>query len=412
MGDEASPGVTRAPGTRLAGMTRPIVVLGIVSFLADLSGEMVYPVIPLFVTGTLGAPALALGIVEGVAEGTANLTKMASGRWSDRSGQRRPFVVGGYSLATLGKALLAVAAAWPMALAGRALDRFGKGLRTAPRDAMLADFAQPAHVGRVFGFHRTLDTLGAVGGPLLALALLALLDDRLRLVIAIAVVPGVLSVVALRWLPRDAPAVPSKKTGGWRFGDLPGRFYLLLAVTVLFMFGNSSDAFLILRAEDLGLTTTMVVLAYVAFNTVYAALSLPAGIISDRVPRAWVMVVGWSAFAAVYSGFAFAGSGAVWPLFIVYGAYMAMTDGVSKALVVDLAPGPLRTSALGLFQGVAGLAALSSSVLAGLLWDQVGPQAPFVLGAVCAGAAAVGLAVLTLGGATRPPSPAGALAGG
>lgn len=412
MGGDSDQGTGQSKRARLAGITRPIVVLGIVSFLADLSGEMVYPIIPLFITGTLGAPALALGIVEGVAEGTANLTKLLSGRWSDRAGKRKPFVVAGYSLAAAGKALLAAAPVWPVALGGRALDRFGKGLRTAPRDAMLADFAAPAYRGRVFGFHRALDTLGAVGGPLVALVLIALLDDRLRLVIAIAVVPGVMAVFALRWLPEHA-AAESPEGNGWRFSELPARFYILLAITALFMLGNSSDAFLILRAENLGLTTTMVVLAYVGFNAVYAALSLPAGIVSDRMPRAWLMVSGWAVFAAVYAGFALSGSGtAVWPLFVVYGAYMAMTEGVSRALVADIAPGPLRSSAMGLFQGVAGLAALVSSVLAGVLWDQVDPAAPFVLGAGCAVAAAIALAAFTLGGAIHPPAPVRASAGG
>ncbi|KAA0236697.1 MAG: MFS transporter [Dehalococcoidia bacterium] len=407
MSGRAAPRRFPARKARLAGITRPVVVLGLVSLLADLSSEMVYPLIPLFVTGTLGAPALALGVVEGVAEGTANLTKMLSGRWADRAGSRKPFVVGGYALAALGKGVLALAPGWPVALGGRAFDRFGKGLRTAPRDAMLADFAEPRYRGRVFGFHRAMDTLGAVAGPLVALALIALLEDRLRLVIAIAVVPGVAAVVALRWLPERQADRAADARDGRRWSELPGRYYLLLGITVLFMLGNSSDAFLILRAENLGLTTAMVVLAYVAYNAVYAALSLPAGVISDRIPRAWLLVAGWAAFAAVYAGFALAGDGAaVWPLFVAYGAYMAMTEGVSKALVADMAPGPLRASAMGLFQGVAGLAALLSSVAAGLLWDQVGPSAPFYLGAACALAAAVALGVFVHAGAIHPPSAA------
>lgn len=397
---------TLPPERRLLGVSRPVWVLSLVSLLADVSSEMVYPIIPLFITGTLGAPGLAVGVVEGVAEGTANLTKLLSGGWSDVAGRRKPFVVAGYALAASGRLILAVATVWPVALVGRSVDRFGKGLRGAPRDAMLADFAGPAERGRVFGIHRTMDTLGAVLGPLLGLALLALADDRLRLVIALAVVPGFAAVVALRWLPAD-PAPADARASGWRFRGLPRRFYVLLAITMLFMIGNSSDAFLILRSQDLGLGTTLVVLAYVSYNVVYAGLSLPAGIISDRVPRSWLMVTGWAVFAGVYLGFAAVGSEAgVWPLFLIYGAYIALTDGVSKALVADLAPDDLRSSAMGLFQGLTGLAALLASVAAGMLWDYVSEAAPFVLGASCAATAALLLAGFTLGGGFRvQPAP-------
>jgi MFS family permease len=386
---------------RLAGISGPIAVLGLVSLFADLSSEMVYPIIPLFLTSTLGAPGLAVGVVEGVAEGTANITKLVSGRWADVAGRRKPFVVAGYAFAAAGKAILALAPAWPVALAGRAVDRFGKGIRTAPRDAMLADLSDDRYHGRVFGFHRMMDSLGAVGGPLVGLALLAAFDDRLRLVMLFAVAPGLLSVLALRWLPERAPE-PAPQQERARSGSLPRRFYLLLGITLVFMAGNSSDAFLILRARDLGLSTTLVVLAYAAYNAVYAGLSLPAGIVSDRLPRAWVLIAGYALFAAVYGGFALTGSrAAVWPLFLLYGGYMALTDGVSKALVSDMVPGPARSSAMGLYQGLAGLAALLASVTAGLLWDHVSRGAPFALGAACAIAAALLLAAVTLSGAFR-----------
>ncbi len=402
-GQEQSP--TRAGHRRLAGITRLIWILSVVSFLADLSSEMVYPLIPLFLTGTLGAPATAVGLMEGIAEGTANVTKLAAGRWSDAAGRRKPFVVGGYVLAAAGKGILAVAPAWPVALAGRSVDRFGKGIRTAPRDALLADFAEEQYRGRVFGLHRTMDTLGAVAGPLVGLLLLALFDDRLRLIIAIALVPGAAAVLVLRWLPEHG-AAPAAQAQRWDLARLPRRFYVLLAITVVFMLGNSSDAFLILRSQDLGLTTTMVVLAYVAYNVVYAGLALPAGIFSDRVPRSWLMVTGWSVFAAVYGGFALAESEtAVWPLLITYGSYIALTDGISKALIADIAPGPLRSSAMGLYQGATGIAALLASITAGILWDRVSETAPFTMGAACALAAAVALGAFTLMGGFRVDRP-------
>ncbi|MCC6382297.1 MAG: MFS transporter [Dehalococcoidia bacterium] len=379
---------------RLAGITRPVWVLGVVSFFADLSGEIVYPIIPLFITGTLGAPAVAVGIVEGVAEGTANLTKIVSGRWSDLAGARKPFVVAGYGLAAVGKLILGLAPAWGVALAGRAVDRFGKGMRTAPRDALLSDFTEPRYRGRAFGLHRTMDTLGAVGGPLLGLAFIALAGDHLREVILLALVPGVLAVVALRWLPERAPprsAEGRHSRSAWR--GLPGSFWLLLGISAVFMVGNSSDAFLILRSKDLGLSTTLVVLAYVVYNAVYAAISLPAGELSDRIPRAWLVSGGWAVFALVYLGFALAGDGwAAWHLFAVYGAYIALTDGVSKALVADMVPDAVRSGAMGLYQGLLGLAALVASVTAGILWDTVSERAPFYVGAGCAAAAAVALA--------------------
>lgn len=383
------------------GITRPVWILGLVSFFADLSGEMVYPIIPLFLTGTLGAPAVAVGIVEGAAEGTANLTKLFSGRWADVVRARKPFVVAGYSLGAIGKVILGLANVWPVALVGRTADRFGKGIRTAPRDALLVDFTEAGNRGRVFGFHRSMDTLGAIGGPLIGLAFLAG-GAPLRWVILLAVVPGIVSVFVLKWLPERKPEPKAAGVAAPGASALPFPFWVLLGVTALFMIGNSSDAFLILRSKDLGLTTTLVVLAYVAYNFVYASLSYPAGIVSDRVPRAAVLVVGYLVFAGVYAGFAIVSHDwAVWPLFAVYGAYIALTDGVSKALVADLTPSDLRSSAMGLFQGVAGLAALVASITAGILWDTVSDRAPFALGAVCALLACAGLLVMMSSGMLR-----------
>ena len=393
---------------RLAGITRPVWVLGVVSLLADLAGEMVYPIIPLFLTGTLGAPVAVVGIVEGSAEATANLTKIVSGRLSDKVRARKPFIVAGYALGALGKLIVGLATAWPIALAGRSSDRFGKGIRGAPRDALLADLTESRYLGRVFGFHRSMDTLGAVGGPLIGIGLLAL-GVPLRWIILVSVLPSVAAIMALRWLPerRRRQAVPVRSV---RSEPLPRAFILLLCATAIFMVGNSSDAFLILRSKDLGLSTTLVVLAYVCYNLVYAAFSLPAGMLSDRIPRLWILVAGYLVFAAVYGGFAFAGSSiAVWPLFAMYGSYMAMTDGVSKALVGDLVGPSARSSAMGLFQGVSGLAALIASVVAGILWDSVSVRAPFVLGASCAILAALALMALGASGrmsVIRPPGPA------
>lgn len=376
-------------------------LLGVVSFFADLSSELVYPIIPLFLTVTLGAPAAAVGITEGVAEATANLTRLFSGRWSDRIGARKPFVVAGYALAAAGKAILCIAPAWGFALAGRAVDRFGKGIRSAPRDALLADYATPETRGRIFGFHRSMDSAGAVGGPLIGLAFLALAGDHLRIAIALAVIPGVLSVFALRTV-KERPAPEGAESGGAPAGlrSLPRAYWLALGAVGLFMAGNSSDAFLLLRAKDIGLGATLVVLGYVLYNTIYTLGAYPAGAFSDRIPRPVLLCAGYAVFALVYFGFARASHGwTVWPLMATYGVYIAATDGVTKALISDLSPGELRSSALGVFQGVTGMTALFASVAAGILWDEIDPSAPFYLGAACAMAAAALLAGLTASGA-------------
>ena len=371
------------------GVPRNVLFLSVVSFFADVSGEMVYPFIPIFLTTVLGAPVATVGLIEGIAESTASLTKIASGRWSDRLARRLPFIRFGYGAAAIAKLLLAVATGWPMALAARTLDRFGKGVRGSPRDALIADSTPPEQWGRAFGFHRSLDTAGAVVGPLVALILAAVLQDQLRWVIALAVVPGVLSVAALALVHETQPSLQpaGQHVPGVRVPAqaLDPRLKLFLFASLLFALGNSSDIFLILRAKDLGLSTTAVVLAYALYNFTYMAASLPAGIVSDRSGRRNVFLVGLGTFATVYLGFALANdSWQVWPLFFVYGLYMALTDGISKALIADLAPAGQRGAMLGAYGMITGLGALFASVVAGLLWDQVNSAAPFLLGSVMA----------------------------
>jgi len=400
------PGRHDAPVARPFGaIPRTAWLLGLTSLFADVSSELVYPLIPIFLTATLGAPVAAVGLVEGIAEATAYATRPLAGRWSDAAGARKPFVVAGYALAALGKLILFVAPAWGVALAGRAVDRFGKGVRTPPRDAMLADAATPETRGRVFGFHRAMDTLGAVVGPLLALAFLAAAgQEHLRWAIGLAVIPGVVSVLVVARVPETGarPAAPAPGTRP-AHRRLPAAYWLFLGATAIFMAGNSSDAFLILRAKDLGLATTAVVLAYVVYNAVYAVLSYPAGALSDHLPRPAVVIGGQLVFAGVYLGFALASSAAVaWLLFPLYGAYIAATEGVIKAFIADLAPADARTTALGIFQGVTGGFALGASLLAGVLWDAFGPGATFGFGAGAALAAALVTAALLASGRLRP----------
>ena len=386
----------------VAGLPRNVVLLGVTSFFADISTEMVYPIVPIFLTSTLGAPVAAVGLIEGVAESTASLMRLVSGWLSDRVGRRLPLVMGGYGLAAVGKVILAAAHAWPVVLFARFVDRFGKGVRGSPRDALIAD-STPAEVrGRAFGLHRSMDTAGAVVGPLLGLALVALLEDRLRLVFLIAAVPGFLTVAPLLLVrePRAAAHAPAPVPITLR--GLDRRLLLFFGAAMIFAIGNSSDIFLILRAKDLGLSTTAAVLAYVVYNFVYMSGAFPAGIISDHVGRRRVYVLGLIVFAAVYAGFALADDAAyVWPLFAVYGLYIAMTEGVSRAFITDLAPVERRASLLGLYGMLTGLAALFASVIAGVLWDVVGVWAPFALGASAAACAAVLLVGLSVRPAVR-----------
>ena len=386
------------------GVKRPVFVLGVVSFLTDVSSEMVYPLVPLFLTSTLGAPLAAVGLIEGVAESAASLFKAGGGWLSDRLRIRRPLVIAGYALSAASKPLMAAAYVWPVALLVRFADRTGKGIRTAPRDALVADVTPPELRGRAFGFHRAADTLGAVLGPAVALGLLAAFDDNFRVVFLLAFAPA-LAGVALLGLVRERPpaaAEAAAPAGGWR--GLGAGFYVFLAVSLLFALGNSSDAFLLLRAKDVGLSNTEVVLSYMLFNLVYAIVAMPAGIASDRLGRRNVIGLGFAVFAAVYIGFGLAGGGAaVWPLFAVYGLYMAMTEGVGRALVSDFVPSERRATALGLYQGAMGAMVLLSSVIAGVLWDAVDASAPFFLG----GATALAALVLLLVALPRSPAAAG-----
>lgn len=371
-----------------------ILVSGIVSFFTDISSEMIVPVLPLFLTVTLRAPVAAVGIIEGVAESTASLLRVFSGWLSDRAGRRKPLVVAGYTLSNLAKPLLAIAGTWPQVLLVRFVDRVGKGIRTAPRDALIADSIGPEHRGLAFGFHRAMDTAGAAVGPLIAFVALAALPENYRAVFWIATIPGVLAILVglffLREIARPPAAARLPRLG---FAGLGHPFAFFTVVATLFAVGNSSDAFLILRAKDLGLPTTVIPLVYVAFNVVYALLSTPAGALSDRLGRRRMLVFGYAVFALVYAGFALAGKPsahwAVPALFLVYGVYYALTEGIQRALVVDLVPAELRATALGTFATATGLALLPASAIAGWLWGSAGPAAPFVYGSVTAVAALV-----------------------
>jgi len=379
----ADPALLATEPSPIRGISRNVFVLSLVSLCTDISSEMIYPLVPLFLTGVLGASATIVGVIEGLAEAIANLLKLVSGRVTDRSGRWRGWVFAGYGLSALAKPLLALATIWPLVLIARVVDRIGKGARGAPRDALIAASSDPTARGRAFGFHRGMDTAGAVVGPLAGLALLAGSGQNFRLVFLVAFVPAVLGVILIG--RAREPARPSGASTSPRavfaYRAAPPGYRAFLVVGLLFALGNSSDTFLILRAHGLGLGTIATVLAYAVYNLVYAAVGWPAGAVSDRLGRRPLLVAGFLLFALVYGGMGLAtGSGVVWPLLAVYGLYMALTEGVSKAYITDLVPAEQRGGALGLYAAATGGMALISSLLAGLLWDHVAPSAPFYLG--------------------------------
>lgn len=392
-------------------------LLSWVSFFADVSSEMVYPLLPLFLVGVLGASRTQLGAVEGTAVLLVAVMTTVAGIRSDRvGGSRVPWIRWGYGLPVAGKAVIAMAVAWPWVLGGRLLDRFGKGLRGAPRDALIVDAVAADQRGQAFGLHRAFDTAGAFIGVLVSALLLWWLTGTpqsdatgvvaptpawiFRVIFAVGAGLGLvaLAVTFLVREPEQGPATRSTTAidGAAEAAGLPRSYWSLLAVLGLFSLANSSDVFLLLRASELGFSAWSVVDLYAVYNLTYALFAYPAGLVSDRFGRWRVMAAGWAVYAAVYAGFALlpaAHAWGVWPLMAAYGVYMALTDGVGKALIGDLAPKARRGTAMGIHTSVTGVAGLAASVAMGWLWDAAGPGPAFATGAGFAALALVVLAV-------------------
>lgn len=373
-----------------------VIVLGLVSFLTDVSSEMVYPILPLYLTARLGATPGVVGLIEGIAESLASLLKVFSGYISDRLGKRKMLTMVGYGSSTLGKVLLYLSTSWLWVLAGRIVDRFGKGVRTAPRDALIADSTAADHRGAAFGLHRALDTAGAAAGVLLAYLFLTRYRGDFVAVFLWAIIPamaGILILTLARETRREAPSEGERPALQW--SNLPPRLKAFLLVILAFTLGNSSNQFLLLRAKNIGFDTPTVLLLYLAYNIIFATVSLPAGRLSDRLGRKTLLVAGYAVYGLVYVGFALANAPLqVWVLFAIYGLYMAFTEGVEKALVTDIAPQELRATMVGLHATVVGIGLFPASALAGLLWDWLGPQTPFYFGGLMGVLAAAGLAIL------------------
>ena len=370
--------------------------LGWVSFFTDVSTEIVYPLLPVFLTVTLGASTAFVGLVEGIAESTASLLKVASGWWSDRQKRRKPLIIAGYGLSALTRPMMALALTGWQVLGARFIDRIGKGIRSAPRDAMLAASVPPDQRGAAFGVQRMMDNAGAVAGPLLAWIVLQWVTTDFRLLFWIAAVPmiGALGMLIFGAREQARPPVAIVEAAPVPFRATSG-FKSYLGSVLLFTLGNSSDAFLLLRAQSTGIPTSSLPLLWMAFNAVKAVSSYPAGFLSDRIGRSGLILGGWCVYALVYLGFGFASEAwHSWALFLAYGIFYGMTESSERALVADFYPEAQRGRAYGAYHFVTGIASLPASLLMGWLWSVAGPAVAFATGAGFALAASVWFGVV------------------
>jgi MFS family permease len=378
-------------------LPRPVWLLGWVSFFTDTASEMVYPLMPLFLTRVLGAGAMSLGVIEGVAEAANSVLKIISGRMADRSGAPKRLVLAGYGLSSAVRPFIAMATGWLQVLALRFADRLGKGIRSSPRDAMLATFANQSNRGQIFGFHRAMDHAGAVLGPLLAAAFLYFRPDDYRTLFALTIIPGILVVLILLRVPdtrRERASNPkaqipypeeSAVAGSGDQEHLPRAFWHAMVLIFLFSLGNASDAFLLLRFADVGVTPFWIPLLWSAIHVIKSTSSVIGGRVSDRLGRRRVIGAGWLLYAAVYAAFALTDSAPMLiVVFMIYGLYFGLTEGVEKAWVADLAPASGRGNAFGIYNALIGFGALGASLLFGYIWTHASPHAAFYTGAAFA----------------------------
>jgi MFS family permease len=401
-------------------LPRAVWLLGWVSLATDAASEAIYPLLPFFLTRVLSAGAVSIGVVEGAAEAANSLLKVVSGRIADRSGTQRRLVLAGYGLSSAVRPLIALATSWTQVFIVRVADRVGKGVRSAPRDAMLAAWATPTTRGKVYGFHQGMDNLGAVIGPAFATLFLVVYPDHYRMLFALTIVPGAIALLLILLVPEPHHDVasgspqPAKAAAGFTASPLesalsnragldqrpadadsepmPRRFYWFLAVLTLFMLGNSTDAFLLLRLTDAAGSARYVPLMWAGIHIVKSAVSIIGGSWSDRVGRRTVIAIGWLVYAVVYAGFAVSTTlPALLAWFMIYGFYFGFAEGTERALVADLAPAARRGTAFGLYNAVVGVGALTASLIFGVIWSAYGSSAAFGVGAALALAATVAL---------------------
>lgn len=386
------------------GFGKNVTVAGLVSFFMDVSSEMIYPLIPLFLANVLGVNKSVIGLIEGIAESTASLMKVFSGWFSDRIGNRKWLMAVGYGVSTLSRPIVAIAAGWHHVMGSRFIDRFGKGIRTAPRDAIIAESSDKAYFGRAFGFHRAMDTMGAVVGPAIAFFLLGLFSNDYRKVFWLSMIPGVIAVFLIVFFIKEqknkrgeARKRESVEGKDFRTSELQNfrsnfdwRFKSFVVIAGLFALGNSSDVFLILRAQQAGIQTIMIPVVYLLFNLIYSLSSIPAGIAADIFGKKRVILMGFILFAILYYGFAVAPDAmSIWILFGFYGLFMGLTEGIQKAFLATIIPQDFKATAFGIFNTVVGLAMFPASVIGGYLWDHISPAATFYFGSITAGISAL-----------------------
>lgn len=383
----------------MTGLSTNVLLLGLVSMLNDMSSEMIYPILPLFLVG-LGASGAMIGLIEGAAETTASLLKVASGRLSDRFGKRKPFITSGYGLSTITKPFLALAASYWHVLGIRITERVGKGLRSAPRDALIADSTRKEDMGRAFGVHKALDSTGAVIGPLLALPVLIMAgtvtEGTYRTIFLLSTIPAIISMFIIVFFVKEKDAC--QRTTGAMFKDakrLGREFWVLTAIVLVFFMGEISYAFFVLRSEGLGMDTVTTILLYVLFNIVFVIVAIPSGSISDRLGRRPVLAFSFVLFALTCLVMSLADGLLILALgFVLYGIYKGSSEGVFKAFVVDVVPKDLRGTALGVYHTAVGLVMLPGGLMAGLLWDRLGPWGTFAYGMAMSMAALLLMIVL------------------
>lgn len=389
---------------KIKDLPRNVWAVSLTSFFMDISSEMVINILPLFLSNVLGLRTNLIGLIEGIAEATASLLKLFSGWVSDQIGGRKWPAVIGYGISALAKPFFYFANSWGVIAGARWADRVGKGIRTAPRDALVADSIQKEQRGLAFGFHRAADTGGALLGLCIALLVtwlaqrqsVSLTLNTFQTIVLISVLPAILAVLSLIFLARDVPRGDGTKVPKFAFKSLGKPFMVFMVIVAIFDLGNSSDAFLVLRAQERGLSVIGILGMLITFNLVYTLISTPAGALSDRINRRTLIIGGWLFYALIYFGFAFAQTGThIWILYSMYGLYYGLTYGTSKAFVADLVPEHLRGTAYGTYNGVLGLIDFPASLIAGILWQGsgswmgFGPSAPFLFGAGLAFLAAV-----------------------
>jgi MFS family permease len=390
------------------GFGKNVFVAGFVSFFMDVSSEMIYPLVPLFLSNVIGVNKSIIGLIEGIAESTASLLRVFSGWFSDRIGNRKWLMVAGYGISTLSRPIVALATGWHHVMGSRFMDRFGKGVRTAPRDAIIAESTDKAFLARAFSFHRSLDTMGAVVGPALAFFFLGIFLNDYRKVFYLSMIPGIIAVlliiffikenkkkiekISIGELSSENSVIPPKsllvKGGRWGLFDWKFKFFVLIAA--IFAIGNSSDVFLILRAQQIGIPIVMIPVVYLFFNLIYSISAIPAGIAADRFGRKRIILLGFVLFSVLYYGFAIArDTSAIWVLFGFYGLFMGLTEGIQKAFLTTIIPPDFKATAFGVYNTAVGLAMFPASLIGGWLWDNISPSATFYYGSITASLSAM-----------------------